>query len=156
MWCEKINDFIEVVFIQFYLENIDVKLIYVYEFHVNMKSTKLWIWNKRSYPSILPIDTDDWSINFVVSFSKFKFKSIMASSTSIKTSNFIWFLRDVWITRMKINKNSKSIWIIMDNSIVYTNNTTEESSLTITWDYDFSIFFIIKCSWEVNCINQRK
>ena len=55
---KKINDFMEAAFIQFYLENMDVELVYMDEFHVNIKSTKLWNLSLRGYPSFLLIDTD--------------------------------------------------------------------------------------------------
>ena len=55
MGYEKINDFMEAVFIQFYSENMDVELIYTDEFYVNMKSIKLWNWSPRDYSSILQL-----------------------------------------------------------------------------------------------------
>ena len=123
--CEKIGEFIEAAYIQHYLECLGTKLVYMDEFHVNMKSTKCWNWNHRGYYVILLMDAEAWTMNFVVTYSKFKIEDIMITSTLIEMHTFIWFLGDIWNSLMKSCGDDQLICII-DNSTVYTNKITEK------------------------------
>ena len=76
---ERKRDFIESAYLQYYLELQGYKLIFVDEFHVNMRSTSLYNWSKIGQPAALVADPDPWTMSFILGISKEMVEGILAS-----------------------------------------------------------------------------
>ena len=119
---EKIKDFVDAMFLQLWLEKQGFMLIFVDEFHVNMKTSNLWNWSIRGIPALLPVDPNSWAMSFVLAFSKNKIEGIMASDHSIYSKTFWKFINDVYVSIKNDDEESANPWFIMDNWSVYISN----------------------------------
>ena len=129
------RDFYEAAYLQQHFENLDYYMIYLDEFHVNMRTQTLYNWSPRNSISMLAINPDPFVMSFEITFSASGVKGIMASSKSINTTSFIWFLEDMLnhITEKGVSRDK--ICIIFDNSSVHTNGDSAEFMMTkkIKW-----------------------
>ena len=118
---ERKRDFIESAYLQYYLELQGYKLIFVDEFHVNMRSTSLYNWSKIGQPATLVADPDPWTMSFILGISKEMVEGILASDWSINSKSFTWFIYDIWKNNVwGKDKKGKQV-IILDNSSVHNS-----------------------------------
>ena len=94
-YAERVRDFFEAAHLQTFLEEAGYELVYVDEFHVSMKSSAVYNWSFKGCPSILSIEPDPWIMSFVVALSRKQIEGILASSASINSKMFIWFMKDL-------------------------------------------------------------
>ena len=132
---DKKRDFYEAAYLQRYFENLDYYLVYLDEFHMNMRTQTLYNWSPRNSLAMLAINPDPFVMSFEVAFSSRGVEAIMAASKSINTTTFLWFLEDMLnhITEKGVNRNK--ICIIFDNSSVHTNGDSAKfiSAKKIKW-----------------------
>ena len=55
---EKFRDFLETAYLQFHLEDTGHKLVFVDEFHVSMKTSRIYNWSIKGHPAIISADND--------------------------------------------------------------------------------------------------
>ena len=94
-YAERVRDYFEAAHLQTFLEEAGYELVYVDEFHVSMKSSAVYNWSFKGCPSILSIEPDPWIMSFVVALSRKHIEGILASSASINSKMFIWFMKDL-------------------------------------------------------------
>ena len=85
---ERIRNFFEVANLQVYLEDSEYELAYVDEFHVRMKSSAVYNWSFKGYPTILTIEPEPWIMSFVIVLSRKQVEKILASNISINSEMF--------------------------------------------------------------------
>ena len=94
------RDFYEVAHIQYYLESQEYNIIFLDEFHISMRSENIYNLSTKGVSSIVVVDSDPWSLSFIIAFFKTRIEGIQRSNYSINTNVFILFLKDAW-TRLK-------------------------------------------------------
>ena len=132
---DKIRDFHEAAYFQYYLIVKGHKLIYIDEFHVSMHLDKFYNWSPRSSKALITVNPSSWTMSFCIAFSEKKIEAIIAWSKSINTQIFLWFLGDLWNSLKMDSFNTKNICLIFDNSSVHTNSEIVDFSLkySIRW-----------------------
>ena len=119
---ERIRNFIEVAYLQIYLEEKGHIVIYLDEFHVSMKSRSVYNWSLKGTPACWSVDPDPWTMSFVVAFSSVKIEGILASNISIKSFSFRKFVSDIWKWRSEYEPESfDNIFLVLDNASFHVN-----------------------------------
>ena len=113
------RDFWEAAYIQYYLEAKGYTIIFLDEFHINMRSESIYNWSCRGTPSVVAVEADPWNLSFVVAFSKRRIEGILASNFSINAKIFIFFLNDLWDRLENGGLQENKSWIIMDNASLH-------------------------------------
>ena len=123
---ERVLDFYEAAYLQYYQKSSGWDLIYIDEFHISLSSTLLYNWSKKCTPAILAVDPDQWRISCVVAFSGLRVEELLASNISINAKSFAWFIGDVWALLNRERDEALNCWIIFDNSSVHTSKFSTE------------------------------
>ena len=92
-------------------------LIYLDEFNVNMRNSKIYNWSPRGAPASITINYDSWKMNFVIAFSERGIEGLKAWTGSIDSMVYCWFIEDVW--NRVISKENCLI-----NSVIILNNAS--------------------------------
>ena len=116
------RDFFEGAYLQYYLEQSKVFTIFVDEFRVNMNNRTMYNRSPRGKPALLSVERGSWAVSFVIALSSRQIEGIMASTWSIKTVTFNWFLRDVWNIFQNEGINAQNAWFIFDNASIHRNS----------------------------------
>ena len=117
---EKKREFFESAYIQYFLEQSGVTLIYIDEFHVSLRNSRLYNWSPRGSPAIISINHDAWATSFVIAISNKGIEGIKASTNSINSQIFTWFCEDVWRRLTDGDEKTQTPVIIWDNASLHT------------------------------------
>ena len=90
----KKRDFWEASYIQYFWEAKGYTIIFLDEFHINMRSESIYNWSWRGTLSVVAVEVDPWNLGFVVVFSKRRIEGILESNFSINAKTFI--LNGLW------------------------------------------------------------
>ena len=126
---ERIRDFYEAAYLQYYLGSKGYPLIYIDEFHVSMHTEEFYNWSPVSTKALITMNPSSWTMSFWVAFSEKKIEAIIAWSKSINTKIFTWFISDLWNSLRMDSRNMKNACLIFDNSSVHTNAEIVDFSL---------------------------
>ena len=116
---ERKRDFFESAYIQYFLEQGGSTLVYVDEFHVSLRNSKLYNWSPRGSPAIISVNHDSWTMSFIIAISNRGAEGVKASTKSINTEIFIWFLEDIWERLTDEVEVAKDPVIIWDNASLH-------------------------------------
>ena len=117
---ERKREFFESAYIQYFLEKSGVTLIYIDEFHVSLRNSRLYNWSPRRSSAIIPINHDAWTMSFVIAISSKGIEGIKASTNSINSEIFTWFCEDVWRRFTDWDERTQTPVIIWDNASLHT------------------------------------
>ena len=92
---ENCRNFYEAAFLQHKLKWLGYKLIFADEFHVSFKDSSFYNWSRRSYPAVLAVNPDSWTMSFVIEISSTKVEGLMASTGSIIAKTFSLFINEI-------------------------------------------------------------
>ena len=120
------RDLIEAAYIQMHLHKNGYRLIFVDEFHISMKSVPLYNWSKRGEPASLSIDSDPFTMSFVVGVSSVRLEGILAWNESITTKTFWWFIGDIWNRFHQNDDWSTKLCFIFDNASLHCSSTSQK------------------------------
>ena len=93
---ERKREFFESAFVQYFLEESGSTLVYIDEFHVSLRNSKLYNLSPRGSPAIVSINHDAWVMSFIIAMSNSCIEGIKASTCTIDSEVYIWFCKDVW------------------------------------------------------------
>ena len=88
---ERKREFFESAFVQYFLEQNESTLVYIDEFHVSLRNSKIYNWSPRGSPAIISINHDAWTMSFIIAMSSRGIEGIKASTSSINSEVYIWF-----------------------------------------------------------------
>ena len=132
---ERKREFFESAYVQHYLEQNGRTLIYVDEFHVSLRNSKLYNWSPRGSPAIISINHDPWTMSIIIAMSNKGIEGIKACTGTINSENFILFWEDIWKRMTDGSERIKNPVIIWDNASLHTWKETTEfmTKLGIKW-----------------------
>ena len=116
---ERKREFFESAFVQYFLEQNESTLVYIDEFHVSLRNSKLYNWSPRGSPAIISINHDAWTMSFIIAMSSRGIEGIKASTSSINSEVYIWFWEDVWKKLTSKSGGVKDPVIICDNASLH-------------------------------------
>ena len=116
----KKKEFCEAAYIQYFLQTEGYSLIYLDEFNVSMRNSKIYNWSQRGEPTSITINYDSWKMNFVIAFSERGIEGVKAWTGSIDSMVFCWFIEDVWNRMISKENGIKNPVIILDNASLHT------------------------------------
>ena len=94
-------------------------LVYVDEFHVSLRNSKLYNWSSRGSPAIISVNHDSWTMSFIIAISNRGVEGVKAITKSINTEIFIWFLEDIWERLTDEGEVAKDPVIVWDNASLH-------------------------------------
>lgn len=116
---ERKRDFYEAAYLQYFLWKEGCLLVYVDEFHLNLRSDSLYNWSPRNVPAMLAIEPNPWTMSFIVAISGRGIEGIKAANYSIESQIFIWFIEDIWKRLLVELEHRKGPVIIFDNASLH-------------------------------------
>ena len=90
------RNFFESVYIQYFSEQGGNTLVFVDEFHINLRNSKLFNWSPRRSPAIISVNHVPWTMSIIIAISNRRLEGEKASAGYINAEIFIWFLEDIW------------------------------------------------------------
>ena len=153
-----IRDFFGAAAIQHLLAKSNARIVYLEEFHINMRSSILYNWSWIITPALLSLDQEPCQFSFIVAISEHKLEGPQASSVSIKTQIFNWFMLDVCTKIAEEGVDMKKACFIMDNFSLYVSNTSTEfaNKYKIMMNHYPALFTSTKRIIKGNSSNQSK
>ena len=118
---ERLRDFFEVAYLQYYLDTKDYPLVCIDEFHVSMHTEEFYNWSPINTKALIAVNPSSWTMSFWVALSKQSVEAIIAWSKSINTRIFTWFLGDLSSNLRRDVGSTKPACFIFYNSSVHTN-----------------------------------
>ena len=117
---ERKREFFYSTYIQYFLEQSGVTLIYIDEFRVSLRNSKLYNWSQLWSPAIISINHDAWTMSFVIAISSKDIEGIKYSTNSINSKIFTWFCEYVWRRLTDGDERTQTSVIIWDNASLHT------------------------------------
>ena len=65
-------------------------------------------------------------MGFIIALSGLKVEGLLASSKSINSELFVWFIRDIWQLAKRKRGQEDKAWILWDNSSVHMSQKSTE------------------------------
>ena len=116
---ERKRKFFESSFVQYFLEQSGRTLVYIDEFHVYLRNSKLYNWCPRGNLAIVSINHDAWVMSFIIAISNRGIEGIKASTSTIDSEVYIWLCKDVWRRLTSKAEKIKDPVIIWDNASIH-------------------------------------
>ena len=123
---DKIRDFFEAAYLQYYLDTHDYSLLYIDEFHISMHAEELYNWSPVNMKALIAVNPSSWTMSFWVALSNRKVEAIIAWSKSINARIFKWFLSDLSKCLRRDANNTKQTCFIFDNSSIHSNTKIKD------------------------------
>ena len=61
---DKIRDFFEAAYLQYYLDTHDYSLLYIDEFHISMHAEELYNWSPANMKALIAVNPSSWIMSF--------------------------------------------------------------------------------------------
>ena len=113
------RDFFESAYIKYFLEQGGNTLVYVDEFHINLRNSKLYSWSPRGSPAIISFNHDPWTMSIIFAISNRRLEGVKASTRFINAEIFIWFLEDIWERLTDEVEGVNDPVLIWDNALLH-------------------------------------
>ena len=118
------RDIIETAYIHMQLHKNEYRLIFLDEFYISNRSVPLYNWNKRGEPASLSIDSDPFTMSFVVGVSSDRLERILTWNESNASKTFWWFIGDIWNRFHQNDDWSAKLCFIFDNASLHCRSTS--------------------------------
>ena len=128
-----LRKFYEGAILQHQLKWLEYKLIFADEFQESFKDSSFYNWIRRSYPAVLNVNHDSYSMSLEIAISGKKVEDLMASTKWIIANIFDLFINDTYTRqteneRLNITKHDsymKMLLCIVAMNFLYMCRTKE-------------------------------